>query len=89
MRCSGCGNNYDESDFFGKEKCYKCIYNEKVSIKDKKEKCNYCKICKKKVPKGRWIFCSEECSEIEHKEPWYYKINIYKISWENYSRWHS
>lgn len=60
MICSYCNAEKKEEDFLSnRDICYKCQYGMKVKKKDK-----FCRICKAKVPKGNWAFCSKECSEI-------------------------
>lgn len=58
MICPECKEDRNERDFYGKELCYKCIYQYKIKnrIHDKK-----CRECGKKVPEPRWIYCSTEC----------------------------
>lgn len=87
MKCPKCGNEYEIFDFFGRDKCYRCIYLEKVSNLKKTKKIPKCKICEKTIPHNRWTFCSDECLSKDRREPWYIKINIYKIPWKNYSKW--
>ena len=88
MKCPECGNDYEIFDFLNKTKCYRCIYAEKLLKLGKSKKANFCKICKKKIPTVRWKYCSEKCSDIDHVNPWYCKINIYKLHSFNNYKWH-
>lgn len=59
MICPKCLTERKESEFYGKEECYKCVYNSKIISKGKS---THCKICGKVLPHGRRINCSEECA---------------------------
>jgi len=65
MRCPGCDLEVPEGDFYGKEKCYKCVLKQKTLPIIQKKKADVhqkCKVCKRRLPKNRWAYCSDECS---------------------------
>jgi hypothetical protein len=78
--CSSCGFEKAESDFLHFDTCYKCVLHEKQKkIGHENPKPKTCGICGSKVPKNRWVYCSEECGEIaemkRQKNYWMRNIN--------------
>jgi hypothetical protein len=75
--CPTCRISHPKKDFYGKELCYKCIYNQKVKVKKKE---NMCVVCGKNKPQGRSKYCSKECSLqvdiVRQKSMWYRKLTI-------------
>lgn len=61
MHCPKCFNERNESDFLGKETCFKCQYAEKLKNKPKK---NQCKECLGPIQSNRWSYCSEVCAKV-------------------------
>lgn len=68
MICSKC-NVEKEDRYFLKDMdiCAKCIYHEKLDKMSDKLMIKYCKVCDKELIKGRWSYCSEECSREAHR----------------------
>lgn len=85
MICPECLVDHKESDFFGKERCYKCIYKEKTKGISTKSKIVNCKVCGKPVPPERRKICSEKCAghemDVHNKSYWTRKIIFTKLSW--------
>jgi hypothetical protein len=73
MICKICKLERDINDFFGKEICYKCEYKRK--LKDVKNH-RYCKICKTKLPVGKWCYCSKECAKEGKKRHVYWTTEL-------------
>ncbi len=60
------------------------MYLEKVKkLKSSKEEEKTCKTCKKKIPQGRWSYCSQKCLDASKKETqkvyWTRIIKIEKV----------
>jgi hypothetical protein len=69
MFCTSCKKEKDDKDFFiDSKKCYKCIYNEKVSKMKKITLPTYCKMCNELCGDKRWVYCSDECGQMGKKE---------------------
>lgn len=87
MICPHCGEDRSTKDFLGKEFCYRCVYQNKLNLNQKK--CNLCKECKEPILKKRYIFCSNECMQKHHSKKnklyWFRVINIQKVSWKSTS----
>ena len=67
MKCPKCKEVRDKKDFFGKKKCYKCIYKEKILLLSRFRKC---KMCGKQLQKDKWAYCGNKCSvagKIKHR----------------------
>jgi len=62
MKCPSCNVDRKSEDFYGKDRCYKCIYDEKVlNIPPKPYECKKCRICDEQLMTSRPIYCSDEC----------------------------
>lgn len=85
MICPECLVDHKEADFFGKDRCYKCIYKEKTKNSPQRPKIVFCKVCGKEVPPGRRKICSEKCAgyemDIHNKTFWTRKIVFTKTTW--------
>ena len=85
MICSGCNEDRKEADFFGKLKCYKCIFKEKTQVKPKVKQKGVCKICGGELPFGRRKFCGEKCIEegqkLHNQNYWIRNINCQGVEW--------
>ncbi len=79
-RCPKCDRSHPEEDFFGKDICFKCVWNEK-----KREKVRRCEICLSIIPSSRWTYCSKECAIKGHiiQRPlhWTKKISCNVVKW--------
>lgn len=63
--CSSCGFEKQDSDFLHFDRCYKCVLEEKKKKNPPTEPTfKKCGICGFRVPKTRWVYCSEECANI-------------------------
>jgi hypothetical protein len=62
MICPSCDEERKKSDFYGKEKCYKCIYQDKLGKVESKRTDKVCKICGEHCEEGRWSYCSDKCA---------------------------
>lgn len=83
MICDGCKVERMEGDFLpGHDKCFRCVYKEKMLIVKQIRKC---KICTKPVPKTHTKFCSDECAKVQHasdkKNYWQRKIIAPLAEW--------
>jgi hypothetical protein len=82
MQCPECNQERQQNEFMN-GKCFRCVYREKLKVADQTK---LCKMCDKKVNKGRWIFCSNECfkeySKINNNTHWSKKIHIESKSWK-------
>jgi hypothetical protein len=67
MLCSGCGKDRPEKDFFGKETCYRCKYQEKLNQIDPK-KIKKCRQCFAPLRSNRWIYCSQACAHLGERK---------------------
>lgn len=82
MICPKCQKDVESKDFYGKDKCYKCITLER--LKTVKAVKRVCKLCKNDLPTNRWRYCSDKCLEIaslkrrrEYKKKLYICVNRY------------
>jgi hypothetical protein len=65
MICLGCLEIRRDCDFLmGNVLCYRCIFREKTKNMIPVRKKEKCKICGIALSRGRWSYCSEECTEI-------------------------
>lgn len=60
MICPECKVDRKQEDFFGKDRCYKCIYAQKTNTTPKKS--YVCLMCGKDRPSHRDKYCDEECA---------------------------
>jgi endogenous inhibitor of DNA gyrase (YacG/DUF329 family) len=85
MICPNCKKDVKWEDFYGKDVCYKCMYERKI-----KNKKRTCVICREDLPKNRWVYCSKKCGEIGAltKRDAYLKtctkISIPDMNWHDY-----
>lgn len=75
MKCKKCQQSKPKKDFIRSDKCYRCVYAEKLKLSIKVATRNrQCKICEQKLPQNRWAYCGEECAAIgdmkRHKNHW-------------------
>jgi hypothetical protein len=87
MICPECSVERKINDFFGKERCYKCIYKEKTkNVKVVKKEKFLCYICDDVLPFGRRKYCSERCvkkaNDIHNKTYWTRTLNIMNVQWD-------
>lgn len=80
--CKKCNSEKNPSDFIlGNEKCYKCVYSEKLKLIKKSRFLN-CLECGSRLHKSRWKYCSKKCSDKKsgekRKEHWTRKVNVPK-----------
>jgi hypothetical protein len=83
MLCPKCLTERPPQDFLGKEKCYRCVYSEKICKNPPLKRS--CRICEAELPKSRWIYCSLKCSvkgdALHTKNYWVRNIKIEKATW--------
>lgn len=66
--CTKCKLSKNVEDFIlNRDECYKCEYAKKILLSTKKSKRRECKLCGKKIPTNRWIYCDEECASLAKK----------------------
>lgn len=82
MICPSCTVERDEKDFFKKDRCYKCIYAEKIKGCIFKK----CEVCGNKCPSDRIKYCSDACLKVitkkKKKEYWTKKMRSAKRRFE-------
>jgi hypothetical protein len=66
MICEKCGIERTESDFLGRDVCFRCQYRFKIERTRKKVK--RCRQCNKPISSNRWIYCSTDCACIGKRE---------------------
>jgi hypothetical protein len=86
MICPSCNEERKQSDFLGKDRCYKCIYKEKTCVvKQKKAVDTRCIICGVLLELPKRKYCSDECIDESlrrhNKSYWTRKISAQKILW--------
>lgn len=81
MICVSCKIDKDSKDYYKNEKCYKCVYIEKIKAKKKNR---LCKICNKKITDNRWAYCSDNCSDKAHYEDWTRCISFQSFNHKNH-----
>ncbi len=93
--CPQCAGIYELKDFLIHKTCYKCTYKNKVGVPTRgtAKKAKTCRECKKKLPRGKWVFCSYECAKQGHitqrKEYWTRKLRSHSEKWQkNVFRYH-
>jgi hypothetical protein len=81
--CAVCGTDKDDDCFITGNVCYKCVYKDKLDKTPKK--IPRCRVCNKRCPDGRRLYCSDDCCAVSKKEKdqssWYKKISVPKIYW--------
>lgn len=74
MICPQCNIDRKVEDFLGKQRCYKCIYQEKIKTRFPKK----CPLCSKDVLDKGCKYCSDECAYeanlIKKREYWTKKV---------------
>lgn len=85
MECPGCSQDRKQADFFGKLRCYKCIYEEKLKVNLKKNMVKKCGICDKLLTQSQKRYCSLDCvyesQRLHNENYWTRHIKAEKVVW--------